>query len=107
MCNYYMCKYYLLGGRGPGPVFEEAAEHRDGRVGVLLDVLHDAITQLLVIEPHASGCGCDGDGKRDNERRKKKWIVYERTNNGEITHVRLVQPTHASTLQTTLHKDSA
>jgi len=44
---------HLLGGGGPRPVLEEASEHGNRGVRVLLDVLHDAIAQLLVVEPHA------------------------------------------------------
>lgn len=46
---------HLLGGASPWPVLDESLQHGDGRVGVLLDVLDDAVAQLLVVHGHALG----------------------------------------------------
>mmetsp|Transcript_9117 Transcript_9117/g.25675 ORF Transcript_9117/g.25675 Transcript_9117/m.25675 type:complete len:298 (+) Transcript_9117:457-1350(+) len=56
----------LLPAAAPGPVFEEALEDRRRRVGILLDILDDAVGKLLVIQTNALGL-VKGD-ERPNEK---------------------------------------
>mmetsp|Transcript_13315 Transcript_13315/g.39612 ORF Transcript_13315/g.39612 Transcript_13315/m.39612 type:complete len:303 (+) Transcript_13315:741-1649(+) len=46
---------HLLGAAAPRPEPDDALQDGDGRVRVLLHVLHDAVAELLVVEAHALG----------------------------------------------------
>jgi len=56
----------LLSGARPGPALEEPVEDGCGGVGIFLDVLNDAVRQLLMVQSHALGL-VEGDQSPDQE----------------------------------------
>ena len=56
----------MLSAAAPGPALEEAGENGGCGVGVFLDVLNDAVGELLMVETHAFGF-VQGDEGADQE----------------------------------------